>query len=66
MNICTCYFFDDMININYLDLDNILLDEKSNGNILIYDTTNKTPYSAKHLRIIFDKVDGYMKNIILH
>ena len=26
---CTCYYFDDIININDLDLDNILLDEKS-------------------------------------
>ena len=26
---CTCYYFHDIININDLDLDNILLDEKS-------------------------------------
>ena len=25
----TCYYWDDVININDLDLDNILLDEKS-------------------------------------
>ena len=33
----TCYYFDDVINIYDLDLDNILLDEKSYENILIYD-----------------------------
>ena len=25
----TCYYFDDIININDFDLDNILLDEKT-------------------------------------
>ena len=32
----TCYFFDDIIKFNDFDLDNILIDEKSNKiNILV-------------------------------
>ena len=31
----TCYCFDGMIKIEYFDLDNVLVDEKSNENILI-------------------------------
>ena len=34
----TCYYFDDMTNINDLDLEHILLDEKTYENILIYNT----------------------------
>ena len=55
-----CYF-DDIINIIDLDLDNILLNEKSYENILIYDVVYKTPYGTKPLRVIFDKVYGYIR-----
>ena len=43
----TCYYFDDIINTSYLNLDNILIDEKSYENILICNVTYKTPYGAK-------------------
>ena len=33
---CTCYF-DDIIKLEDLDIDNILIHEKSHKNILIYD-----------------------------
>ena len=33
----TCYHFDDIININDLDFDQILLDKKPWENILMYD-----------------------------
>ena len=33
----TCYYFDDSIKLEDFDLDNILIDEKSHENILIYD-----------------------------
>ena len=33
----TFYHFDDIIDNNDLNLDNILLDEKSYKNVLIYD-----------------------------
>ena len=32
-----CYYFDDSIKLEDFDLDNILIDEKSHENILIYD-----------------------------
>ena len=34
---CTCCYFDEIINIHDLDLDNMLLDEKSDENFLICD-----------------------------
>ena len=54
----TPYYFDGIINIDDLDLNNISLDEKSHE---IYDVTYKTPHSAKPLQIIFNKVDGYAR-----
>ena len=57
----TCYYFDDIININDLNLDNILIDGKSYENILIYNAANKTSYGEKTLRINFDKVDRYSR-----
>ena len=56
----TCYYFDDIINISDLNLDNILTAEKSYENILIYNVTHKAPYGAKPLHIIFGKVDRYI------
>ena len=32
-----CYYFDDIINLEDFDLDNILIEEKSHENILIYE-----------------------------
>ena len=49
------------INIDGIDLDNNLLDEKSYENILIYNVAYKIPYGAKPLRIILDKVDEYIR-----
>ena len=50
-----------MINIYYLNIDNISLKEKSNENILIYDFAYKAPYSVEPLRIVFHKVKRYIK-----
>ena len=36
-----CYYFDEIIKLQNFDLDNILIDEKSHGNILIYDISYK-------------------------
>ena len=55
-----CYYFDDIININDLDLENILIDEKSYKNVLIYDVAYKTSYGAKPLHTDFEKVNGYI------
>ena len=34
---CACYYFDDIIKLEDFDIDNILTDEESHENILIYD-----------------------------
>ena len=60
----TCYYFDDIIKIEDLVFDSILLDKKSNENILIYDDLYKTLIGAKLLRIIFDKVDGFIRDYV--
>ena len=52
------------VNINDFDLNNILVDETWYETILIYYFAYKNPYGAKSLRIIFDKADGYIKNMI--
>ena len=56
----TCYYFDDIINIENFDFYNILLDEKSRENILIFDISYKTLMGTKPLHIRFDKVDGFI------
>ena len=33
----TCYYFDDLIKFEEFNFDNILMDEKSYENILLYD-----------------------------
>ena len=52
-----CYCFDDIIKLEDLDLDNILIYEKSHENILICDILYKTLFDAKPLRIRFNKSD---------
>ena len=54
----TCYYFDDIIKLEDFDLDNILIDEKSHENILIYDISYKTSIGSKPWRIRFNKIDG--------
>ena len=43
------------------DFDNILLDEKSYENILIFDISYKTFMGSKPLRIRFDEIYGFIK-----
>ena len=50
---CTCYCFDDIINIKNLNLDDILMNE--------YNVSSKTVYDAKPLCIIFNKVEWYIR-----
>ena len=54
---CTFLCLYDIIKINDIDLDNILIDEESYENFVIYDS----PYGAKSLRIIFGKLGGYIR-----
>ena len=51
----TCYCFDDIIKLEDFYLDNILIDEKSHENILIYDISYKTLINPKPLRSRFEK-----------
>ena len=44
---CTCYYFDDIIKIEYFYLDNILIDEKSYKNILVYNIFYKSLIDSK-------------------
>ena len=57
----TCYYFDDTTKFEDFDCDNILLDEKSDEDILIYDVSYKTLTGATSLRILFDKVDSFIR-----
>ena len=61
---CTCYYFDDIIKLEDFDLDNILIDEKSHENILIYGISYKTLIGSKPLRIRFNKIDGIIRTMI--
>ena len=47
---CTCCYFDDIIKIKDFKFD-ILLDEKSYENVLIFDFSYKTLIGSKPLRI---------------
>ena len=58
---CTCYYFDDITKIEDFNLDNILIDGKSCGNILVYNILYKILIDAKPLRIMFHKIDGFIR-----
>ena len=55
------YYQDDIIKLEDFDIDNILIDEKSNENILIYNFSYKTLIGSKPLCIRFDKIDGFIR-----
>ena len=57
----TCYYFDDIFKLEDFDLDNILIDEKSHENILIYEISYKTLIDSKHFHVRFDKIDGFIR-----
>ena len=55
-----CYYFEDIIKIGDFGLENILIDEKSFANILVYNISFKSLINAKPLRIRFDKIDEFI------
>ena len=57
----TCYYFEDIIKFEDSDLDNILIDEKSFENILVYSISYKTLIGSKSLSIRFNKIDGFIR-----
>ena len=59
---CECKNYRTCENVFIdFDLDNVLIDEKSYENVLIYEISNKTLIFPKALRIRYDKVDGIIK-----
>ena len=52
---------DDTIKLEDFDIDNMLIDEKSHENILIYNISYKPFTGPKPLRIIFDKIDRFIR-----
>ena len=57
----TCYYFDDIIKLEDFNVDNILIDENSHENVLIYDISYKTLIDPKLFRVIVDKIDGLIR-----
>ena len=49
------------IKLEDFDFNNILIDEESHENILIYEISYKTLIGLTPLRIRFDKIDGFIK-----
>ena len=58
---CTCYYLNDLIKFEYFFFNNILIDEKSYQNFLIYSISYRTLIDTKPLRIRFDKVNGFIR-----
>ena len=48
----TCYYFHDITKLEDFDIDNILTDEKSHKNILIYDISYKTLIGFKSFCVL--------------
>ena len=55
-----CYYFDDIIKVKDFDIDNILIDEKSNKNIFFCNISYKTLIGAKPVRSSLDKIDKFI------
>ena len=48
---CACYYFDDILKIEDFEIDNILIDEKSYKNILVYNISYKSLIDSEPLRL---------------
>ena len=60
---CTCCYLDDLININDIDFENIISDEKLYENTCVYYLCLlQNTYSVKPLRAIFHKIIEYIKD----
>ena len=51
-----------LFKLKDFDFDNILIDENSHENILIYNILYKKLNGSKPWRIRFDKIDGWMEH----
>ena len=52
----TCYYFNDIIKSEDFDLDNVLIEEKSQENILIYDISYEILTGSKPLLCVLDSM----------
>ena len=59
--VCSKNYFYDIIKLEEFHLGNILIDQKSNENIFIYDISYNTLINPIHSRIRIDKIDGFIK-----
>ena len=65
----TCYFSNDVIDVENFDPNNIKIDEKSYKNVLIYYIGYAAikkyvkNYSVNHLYLIFRYMNGYFEEI---
>ena len=57
----TCYYFDEIIKMEDFDSDNILMDEKSYKNILVYEISKNELFGSKTLHIRFNEVEGFIR-----
>ena len=60
----TCYCSDDLIKIKQLYFVNVLLDKKLYENIFICEASHQILIAAKCLRIMFNKVDGFLRDFV--
>ena len=57
----TCYYFGDTTKTEDDDFDDILMKEKLCKNILVYDTSYKTLFGWKPLRIRFNEIEKFIR-----
>ena len=60
----TFCFFNEIINIKNLVLNNILVDEKSSKNIFIYYVAYVTPNMVKAFYFTINNSTGYLEEIM--
>ena len=57
----TCYYLDEIIKFEYFYFENILIDEKPNENVLVYNISYKTFIGTQPFRIRLDKIDEFIR-----
>ena len=57
----TCCYFDDIIKDRDIHFVDILLDEKKYENVSVNNVSYKTSTDPKPLRIMFNKIDGFVR-----
>ena len=57
----TCCYFDDILKTEDFNFGNVLIDEKSYKNVLVYNIPYKILIGAIPLCVKFDKVEGFIR-----